>query len=115
VSGESAVDILKQRGLELQQLDRRQLDTGDLPTNQGTPFWYYLMCESEVQQGGNSLGELGSWIVADGFKRLLLDSPHSVLSDTRFVARPEVLRGDIFTSMQSIIRFNGDVAPRGEI
>lgn len=110
-SGESAVDILNERGLAVQKLDREQLETGDFPMNQGTPFWYYLMRESQVQQNGNSLGELGSWIVADGFKRLLLDSPNSVLSDTRFAAQPRVLDGNNFTSMKSIIQFNDDVAP----
>jgi hypothetical protein len=115
VSGESAVDILNKRGLGLQKLDREQLEIGDLPMNQGTPLWYYLMRESQIQQRGNSLGELGSWIVADGFKRLLLDSPNSVLIDTRFAAQPELLCGNNFTSMQSIIQFNDDVAPLNDI
>ena len=44
-----------------------------------TPLWFYLLAEAE-QGGGNSLGEVGSWLVASTFIGVLLADPNSALS-----------------------------------
>lgn len=46
-----------------------------------TPLWYYLMKESEVQEKGERLGELGSWLVGKTFSWLIAHSPVSIIQD----------------------------------
>lgn len=44
-----------------------------------TPLWFYILAEAQVG-GGNSLGELGSYIVASTFVGVLLSDPDSALA-----------------------------------
>lgn len=44
-----------------------------------TPLWFYCLAEAEAG-GGETLGELGSWIVASTFAGVLLSDPESALS-----------------------------------
>ena len=44
-----------------------------------TPLWFYCLAEAEAG-GGETLGELGSWIVASTFAGVLLSDPQSALS-----------------------------------
>jgi hypothetical protein len=44
-----------------------------------TPLWYYLLAEAEKQKDGETLGNVGSWIVAETFLKLLKASPYSIL------------------------------------
>ena len=46
-----------------------------------TPLWYYILREAEVQTGGNTLGELGSRIVAGTLIGLLKADPNSYLNN----------------------------------
>ena len=39
-----------------------------------TPLWFYILAEAQ-QGGGNSLGEVGSWLVASTFIGVLLSDP----------------------------------------
>lgn len=110
-SGQTVVDILNERGLMLQKLSSEQLRIDDDVLKENTPLWYYLMRESQVHQNGNRLGEVGSWLVADTFKRLILDSPHSVLNDTGFAAHADILNGRKTITMPGIIEFTGDINP----
>lgn len=45
-----------------------------------TPLWYYVLREAESQTGGNSLGELGSRLVAGTLISLLKADPDSYLN-----------------------------------
>ncbi len=47
--------------------------------HQRTPLWFYLLAEAEAA-GGNRLGEVGSWLVAETFVGVLLSDPDSALS-----------------------------------
>lgn len=44
-----------------------------------TPLWFYLLAEAEIETGGETLGEVGSRLVAETFLRLLKISPFSIL------------------------------------
>jgi hypothetical protein len=44
-----------------------------------TPLWFYCLAEAEAS-GGESLGELGSWMVASTFTGVMLSDPASALS-----------------------------------
>ena len=110
-SGQTLVDILNERGLILQKLCGEQLRTGFDILNLNTPLWYYILRESEVQQNGDRLGEIGSWLVADTFKRLILDSPNSVLNDTGFSAHAEILNDRKTITMPGIIEFTDNINP----
>ncbi|MEL6676935.1 MAG: peroxidase family protein [Bacteroidota bacterium] len=45
-----------------------------------TPLWYYLLREAEVQENGQRLGHLGSWLVGHTLVGLMKKSPTSVFS-----------------------------------
>lgn len=55
------------------------LETNASNFNTKTPLWFYVLAEAE-QGGGESLGELGSWMVAATFIGVLLSDPDSALS-----------------------------------
>lgn len=49
-------------------------DTGFVDT---TPLWFYILKEAEVRGGGDSLGELGTILVADTLLGLVINDPTS--------------------------------------
>jgi Animal haem peroxidase len=59
------------------ELNTLLTDSGFL---QKTPLWYYVLKEAEVQAGGNSLGEVGSRIVAETLIGQLRNDPGSYLA-----------------------------------
>ena len=87
----------------------------DPELNQKTPLWFYILRESMVQQDGNRLGEVGSWIVAKTFKQLILDSEFSVLKDADFVPHPNASAGDGAVTMPSLLTFVDDINPLGGV
>jgi hypothetical protein len=54
------------------------LEAGGFMTN--TPLWYYILKEAEIRANGNSLGELGSRIVAETQIGLIRNDPRSYLN-----------------------------------
>ena len=46
-----------------------------------TPSWYYILKEAEVREDGESLGEVGTAIVAETFVGLLKADPRSILNE----------------------------------
>ena len=110
-SGQTVVDILNERGMMLHKLEAEQLGIDPAGLRENTPLWYYVMRESQLQQNGKRLGEVGSWLVADTFKKLLLDSPCSVLNDPEFTPHPQILNGRKIVTMPGIIEFVGDIKP----
>ena len=62
------------------------LDNGAFAS--GLPLWYYLLGESDMDNGGHVLGPVGGRIVADVFVRTLQDDPGSILNGVGRVFRP---------------------------
>lgn len=46
-----------------------------------TPSWFYVLKEAEVREQGNSLGEVGTAIIAETFVGLLKADPRSILNE----------------------------------
>jgi len=59
-----------------------------------TPLWYYILKEAEVKQGGQRLGELGSFILAEVFTRILREDSESILN-TEFTPNIPRIDGSI--------------------
>jgi hypothetical protein len=51
----------------------------DAGFDSGTPLWYYVLAEASIVGKGNSLGPVGSRIVAETFIRFLTESADSIL------------------------------------
>ena len=45
-----------------------------------TPLWYYVLKEAEVRENGNSLGDVGSRVIAETILGLLRYDPMSYLN-----------------------------------
>ena len=77
-----------------------------------TPLWYYILRESQVQEQGLRLGQVGSRIVVEVFHGLIEASPHSILGETAWTpSLPAV--GDHYTFAE-LLAFAGDVNPIGD-
>lgn len=68
-----------------------------------TPLWFYCLAEAEAA-GGESLGELGSWIVASTFVGVMLSDPSSALS-TGFRPTDSPLRTEKGMPVDTIARW----------
>ena len=94
------------------ELNQHLSDSGFL---QKTPLWYYVLKEAEVQSQGNSLGELGSRIVAGTLIGQLRNDPTSYLnalhtwSPEQGVTLPD---GRPIRSMKDFLRFAGVMPTR---
>lgn len=75
-----AVGIEKLTTAELQQDNSEQMNEALAPFLEKTPAWYYILKESQVRAGGDSLGELGSRIVAETIIGLITNDPYSYLN-----------------------------------
>lgn len=53
----------------------------DLPGKGPSPLWYYVLREAELQEGGRTLGTVGSRIVAEVFLGMLSADPSSYLTN----------------------------------
>ncbi len=74
--------------------------------HQRTPLWFYLLAEAEGT-AGDTLGEVGSWIVASTFVGTLLADPNSALS-TDFTPADSPLRlpnGEPIDTMEKWMKF----------
>jgi Animal haem peroxidase len=65
---------------ELKRNNSVELNRALEPFLEKTPAWYYILKESEVRAGGDSLGEVGSRIIAETFIGLILNDPTSYLN-----------------------------------
>lgn len=80
-----------------------------------TPLWYYILKEAEIQKEGNSLGAVGSRIVAETLIGLVKQDPIGVLGahDSKVHAgTPDQgggvdLEGTKITTIESLLRFAG--------
>lgn len=83
-TGEAVARELKVRPLTPEQLRRNASPevVAALDSLDGTPLWYYVLKEAEVQGNGNFLGEVGSRVLVETFLYLLR------LDDESFMRRP---------------------------
>jgi hypothetical protein len=90
---------------------------GAVVTAQGfdtkTPLWFYILKEAEVQQGGQSLGEVGGRLVAETFHGLVQGSDHSILKQANWKPTLPAKNPDKFT-MNDLLLFVNEVNPLGD-
>lgn len=83
-TGQSLADklgITKLTVEELKQGNSPELNQALEPFLEKTPAWYYVLKESEVRANGDSLGEVGSRIVAETIMGLIKNDPSSYLNE----------------------------------
>lgn len=65
-SGQAVAKATKSETIGSGQMGLSELfDDHGLPANTGAPLWYYVLAEADIQNDGESLGEVGSRIVAE--------------------------------------------------
>lgn len=74
-----------------------------------TPLWYYILKEADVKAGGNSLGPIGSRIVAETLIGLIRRDPTSYLHATPewHPSQGVLLAGEPITNIMQVMRFAG--------
>jgi hypothetical protein len=80
-----------------------------------TPLWYYVLKEAEVRAGGNSLGELGSRIVAETIVGQLRNDSDSYLSQEHPWTPEQGVRlpdGESVRTVKDLFRFAGVLPTR---
>lgn len=116
-TAQGCLKVLAAKGIDLPALTEDQLLTGhtrDAVKNGGfqtaTPLWFYILKEAEVLRDGESLGPLGTTIVADTLIGLIKHTPRSYIAEApggrawtpADSVRPEgVAITDIATMMQA--------------
>lgn len=75
----TAMGVDKLTPEELKQDNSQKMNEALAPFVERTPAWYYLLKEAEVRAKGDSLGELGSRIVAETILGLILNDPNSYI------------------------------------
>ena len=66
---------------ELKQGNSPEMNEALEPFLEKTPAWYYILKESEVSAKGDSLGDVGSRIIAETFIGLMMNDPLSYLNE----------------------------------
>jgi hypothetical protein len=69
---------------ELQQNNSDAMNQAIAPFLEKTPAWFYILKESEVRAGGDSLGPVGSRIVAETFIGLMMNDEFSYLNQHEY-------------------------------
>lgn len=69
-----------------------------------TPLWFYLLAEAEIEEGGQTLGEVGSRIVAETFIGLLKLGKPSILNEN-FQPDPVYCGDDKKFGMPQMLKF----------
>ncbi len=80
-----------------------------------TPLWFYILKESEVRAKGQSLGEVGSTIVAETIIGQLLNDPTSYMNRDNWAPDKGVrmTNGAPVKSIADFFRFAGVLPPHG--
>ena len=84
-TGQAVADAMEVKALSKSELRQGNTDAVNLALQNGgfldhTPLWYYVLKEGEVANG-NSLGELGSRIVAETQIGIMRNDPNSYLNE----------------------------------
>jgi len=75
---------------------------------ENTPLWYYVLKEAEVQANGNSLGEVGSRIVAETIIGLIRSDPNSYMNNDWDPSKGVMATdGTPITTIEDLLRFAG--------
>jgi hypothetical protein len=69
---------------ELQQNNSDAMNEAIAPFLEKTPAWFYILKESEVRAGGDSLGPVSSRIVAETFIGLMMNDQSSYLNQQEY-------------------------------
>ncbi|NMF63748.1 peroxidase family protein [Brasilonema octagenarum] len=86
-TGQSLADKLGVKKLTADELKRgnsADINQALEPFLEKTPAWYYILKESEVRANGDSLGEVGSRIVAETIIGLIKNDPSSYLNEGEY-------------------------------
>jgi hypothetical protein len=78
-----------------------------------TPLWFYILKEAEVKHGGERLGPVGSFIVAETFHGLIEASDHSILKEKSWKPTLPAHDANRFT-MIDLLKFVDDINPLGD-
>jgi len=114
-TGQAVADALGVRPLTTEELRRNNSDAVNAALSEGgfletTPLWFYVLKEAEVRANGNSLGEVGSRIVAETLIGQLRADPGSFLnqgggwSPEQGVLLPD---GEPIVTIKDLFRFAG--------
>ena len=114
-TGQAVADALGVRPLTTEELRRNNSDAVNAALGDGgfletTPLWFYVLKEAEVRANGNSLGEVGSRIVAETLIGQLRADPGSFLnqgggwSPEKGVLLPD---GEPIVTIKDLFRFAG--------
>lgn len=106
-SGQDAAKIIlgtKERILKPEQLTNLLPDNLKYAFSNETPLWFYLLAEAEIEENGQTLGEVGSRLVAETFLGLLKLSRPSILHSD-FQPEPEFCKNDGSFGMSELLRF----------
>ncbi|MEU2199392.1 heme peroxidase family protein [Isoptericola sp. NPDC019482] len=112
-TGEAVARALHATPLSAEQLTR---DAGQdvkdaLAELGGTPLWYYVLKEAEVQGNGNFLGDVGSRILCETFVYLLKKDEDSYVNHGWTPADGvRVDGGKMITTISDLLRFAGVLA-----
>jgi hypothetical protein len=115
----SAMGIVPLTGRDLlageSQAVKEAFYEGDFDTR--TPLWYYILKEAEVQKKGESLGAVGSRLVAETLVGLIKEDPNSYLNNVHnwavsqdYNGNPDGIRveyGTKITTVADILKFAG--------
>jgi hypothetical protein len=72
---------------ELKQGNSDAMNAALEPFLEKTPAWFYILKESEVRADGDTLGEVGSRLIAETFIGLLMNDPSSYLNQRDYTGR----------------------------
>jgi hypothetical protein len=80
---------------------------GDRGFERKTPLWYYILAEALALKGGRQLGPLGSLLVAEVLRALVLLSKASILTtqdiNPGYIQRTRRIDGNIYLSMSDVV------------
>ncbi|MEZ4866940.1 MAG: heme peroxidase family protein [Caldilineaceae bacterium] len=110
--GQAIAEALGVRPLARHDLQKRRRKHPHTPLDgilgQKTPLWYYILKEAEEQSDGNTLGEVGSHLVAHTLVGLLRLDPDSYLAKGWEPAQGVHLPGNVpIRSIGDLLRFAG--------
>ncbi|MFE5308911.1 heme peroxidase family protein [Isoptericola sp. NPDC056573] len=109
-TGEAVAEALHVPALSAEQLTRgaAQGVKDALAELDGTPLWYYVLKEAEIQGNGNFLGDVGSRILCETFVYLLKADDTSYLATGWTPAQGvRIDGGKMITTIGDLLRFAG--------
>jgi hypothetical protein len=72
-----------------------------------TPLWYYILAEARAHHGGQRLGPLGSLIVAESIRAMMLQTKPCVLKQdftSTYIVGTKDIHGQLYLKMTDLLR-----------